>query len=447
MNKLLAKLLVCVAALAMSASLMVVSTYAWLTMSGAPEVDGIQIHIGGSNTVLIAADMTVQNEDGTVSHYPGEFKETLSFSENSGYDYLNSLSGLLPVSTADGIHWFLPDYYDLTDPLVQSGQFANGQMKDITEFLVDDDLSAANLTELGSTDRGHYIYLDFWVVSPGADYLLRISSADDGTDNGSYVIELPNLEKQGDSFVLKEDTGNAGTSVRLGFLVNNDTTTDQDLLSYISSSAYSSRYTRLQGRYIEPGQSLQEIQAENNRFTIYEPNGDLHADGSGEYHITKPLSFINGTITPANISDRLTVQLKNDWRLAENTMQTMLQQQFATAIVGKDISTETEVSLWRYFYQERLQGQLAHYVDRGSFVTNTLSLYKAAQYGKIGAEDENLRLTSNATEDVDITILERDVPQRIRMFIWLEGQDQDCVNSIETSGFSVSLELAGSNDY
>lgn len=447
MNKLLAKLLICIVALVVSASLVVMSTYAWLTMSGAPEVDGIQIHIGGSNTVLIAGDMTVQNEDGTISHYPGAFTQTLNLAEHAGYDYLNDLSGLLPVSTADGIHWVLPDYYDLSDSQVQSGQAVNGELKDITEFIVDEDLSAANLTELSSSTRGHYMYLDFWVVSPGADYQLRVSAGDVTGNSGSYVIEVPDPEKNGNTYTLEDGENVAGGSVRLGFLVNSDTASDNDMRSYISSDTYSGRYTRLQGRYAHRGQNVQEAQGENNRFTIYEPNGDLHADGSQAYCITKPLAVTEEIIYPGDVSDRLTVQLQNKWKPAADGTQTMLQQQFITAMAGKDLSGETESSLWRYFYQERLQGQMSAYVNRGSFVTQTQALYSAAQYGKVSVDNENLRLTSNATEDVYITMLEKDVPQRIRMFVWLEGQDADCVNHMDAAGFSVSLELAGSNDY
>ena len=444
MNKLTAKLLICITALVISASLMVVSTYAWLTMSGAPEVDGIQIHIGGSNTVLIAADMTQENADGTVSHYPGEFSETLQFSDYASYDYLKDVAGLLPVSTADGIHWILPDYYELQDAQVQSGLAVNGQLKDISAFIVDDSLSAANLQELSDTQNGHYLYLDFWVVAPGADYQLRVSAGDGMGTGGSYVIQVPDPKKQGETFVLETGETAAGGAVRVGFLVNEDTASDSDMYSYTRSDGYSSRYGRLQGRYARQGE---RTETENNRFTIYEPNGNLHSDGSGDYVITKPLAVASGTIVETNVADRLTVQLENIWKQAAGGQQTMLEQQFVTAIAGKNVSLETENSLRRYFYQDRLQGLLAPFVEQGSFVTQTQALYNASQYGKVSAENENLHLTGNATEDVYITLLQRDVPQRIRMFLWLEGQDTDCVDHMKAAGFSVSLELAGSNDF
>ena len=53
--------------------------------------------------------------------------------------------------------------------------------------------------------------------------------------------------------------------------------------------------------------------------------------------------------------------------------------------------------------------------------------------------------TANATDDVYIVRLEKNVPQRIRMFVWMEGQDADCVNSAEASSFAFRIELAGSH--
>lgn len=447
MNKILTKLFACLAALVIAASLMVVSTYAWVTMSSTPEVAGMQIRIGGKNTILIAADLTVENEDGTVSHYPGAFAETLDFADFGVYDYLKEVSGLLPVSTADGIHWILPDYYDLEDEMVVSGQAVNGALKDTSEFLVDDTLLAANVEQLPETMQGHYVYLDFWVVSPGANYQLRVSSGDGLGNGGSYVIQIPDVKKQADTYVLS-DGNTAANAVRIGFLTNTQTAADSDLRNYMRSENHSSQFSsRLQGRYAMKGQSAQDIGAEENRFTIYEPNGNLHEDGSGEYCITSPLRVVDGAIVTSTISDRLTVQLENTWKLAANGTQTMLEQQFVTAIAGKDLSTENEQTLQRYFYQERLQSLMAPYLTPGGFVTQTQALYSASQYGKVSAENENLHMAGSATEDVYITTLERDVPQRIRMFIWIEGQDVDCIERVQETNFAISLELAGSNQY
>ena len=192
MKKTMSKLIVSMMALIVAATLAVVSTYAWLTISGAPEVDGIQVNIGGSNTIMVAADMTVTGTDGTVYHYPGEFGQELKFAQHESYEYLSGLSGLMPVSTSDGVHWILPAYYAAEDIQVQSGLAVEGQLKNVADFELDRALSRANLPDTeGSTGLdGHYIYLDFWVVSPGGDYILRLSTGSGTTDGGSFVVDL-----------------------------------------------------------------------------------------------------------------------------------------------------------------------------------------------------------------------------------------------------------------
>ena len=53
--------------------------------------------------------------------------------------------------------------------------------------------------------------------------------------------------------------------------------------------------------------------------------------------------------------------------------------------------------------------------------------------------------TAGATDDVIIVDLQKDVPQRIRMFVWVEGQDVDCTNVLADAGLMINLELAGSS--
>ena len=93
------------------------------------------------------------------------------------------------------------------------------------------------------------------------------------------------------------------------------------------------------------------------------------------------------------------------------------------------------------FYGTYLQGQISPYVTKGAFIKKTSDLYK---FGSSATAKELASLDSKgATEDVYIIKLERNVPQRIRMFIWLEGQDVDCVDSVRSSSFAVNIELAG----
>ena len=105
----------------------------------------------------------------------------------------------------------------------------------------------------------------------------------------------------------------------------------------------------------------------------------------------------------------------------------------------------TPQELVSYFYEQRLQGIYTPYISRGGFVKSTRKLYAAAVEGQVLAEDPALRTVAGATEDTIITVLPKNVPQRIRMFVWLEGQDADCVNAQAATNLIVNLELAGSN--
>lgn len=461
MNKIMSKLIASVLALVVAASLAVMSTYAWMTISGAPEVDGIQVNIGGSNTILVAADMVAVEDDGSIHHYPGEFGQDLNLMQYDSYDYLQELAGLTPVSTSDGVAWFLPVYYQSDDSLVQSGLAVDGQIKDIGQFLLDNRLSHANVAaqQEQGTNSGSYIYLDFWVVSPASGYKLRVSTGDASQDSGSYVIGLmeptevdTDGDGEADAYALQEADETVAASIRVGFLANQDFAKYDDMLHYLSSDAYVDRYTHLMGQYQEPGESAQLYADAQNRFTIYEPNGDLHPKAEGEtagyYQITKPLGMVNGEVVETDIQDILTVQKTNLWISSATGSDKMLAQEFQAAVAGRTFQSGTLDEVFDLFYRERLQGQLARYVHRGMFVENTENLYSVADSddGIVAYDSAVLRMLSGATEDVYITTLQKDVPQRIRMFIWIEGQDADCTNHVSASNIAVSIELAGSND-
>ena len=145
MRKVYIKLIALSLTLALSVTMVVAASYAWLVLSRSPEVSGIQVTIGGGNTILVAADVT-QTVNGQVYHYPDYFADTLNFSRHSSYAYLQTLDGLMPVSTADGIHWFLPTYYAGTDEEVKEGKALAGELKDISQFTMELDFAHANLS-------------------------------------------------------------------------------------------------------------------------------------------------------------------------------------------------------------------------------------------------------------------------------------------------------------
>lgn len=443
------KLIAVVLMLALTACMVVTVTYAWLTVSKNPAVNGIQVTIGGGKTILLAPDVTQTLADGTVVHYPGTFSDKLVFSRYEAYNYLGDLGGLMPVSTADGLTWMSPTYYTASDEAVQKGLAFAGQIKPFSAFAVDSTLANANLTRDEISTAGcSYVYLDFWIVSPGSGYQIRVARGEE--EGGSFLIDLPYpIVGSGtvSGYTLMETDSSAGASLRIGFLVNQDVVTDGSMLEYQRSPGFSGVYTHLLGVYPEKNQPSD---MGSSRFTIYEPNGTLHSAASGvengSYVVTQPLKWEFGGVNPADISSILAVQQSSTWKLAADGNGLQLEAAFQTALAGKDApGTEEAFSL---FYRNALQGQVAHYVSKGQFFTSTKNLYSYASLNGNGIVPkdtiDSILAVSGATDDVYITELERNVPQRIRMFIWIEGQDVDCTADAALSNFTISLELAGS---
>ena len=436
MNQAIKKMVTAGLAVVLSVALIVTATYAWTTLSKAPTVENIKITIGGGHTILLAPDMQTKI-DGETCHYPGYFNDTLIFSRFDSYDYLEQLDSLYPVSTADGLNWFTPTYYDLSDPEVQNGQAAVGEVKPVEYFKNDNELLNANLQNSDSS-AGHYIYLDFWVVSPGTAYTLRVARGDE--NGGSHLIELPKVKEREDGFVLEETDNTFAASARIGFLANEILTTGKDYVAYRNSRYYDSNFEMFSGVYHEKGNYPY---ADNHRFTIYEPNGFLNPKQLDEnrYLQTKAVGLVDEKPSLVDIANRLTVQQKSVWRKGQHNL--TLDAMLSAAIAGKEIKSSEEAET--VLYHDYLQGQFSPYLTRGDFVTKTADLYEKCQNGLATSEQLATLDTSGATEDVYIVKLEKNIPQRIRMFVWIEGQDPDCAEMTQLGRFALSLELAGSN--
>ena len=106
MNKIFRKTIAVGLMVVITLVIVITATYAWMLYSAAPEVQGIQLSLGGSSTILLAPNVT-QVVDGKTYHYPGKFSQMLNFNQYEQYSYLNTIDCLSPVSTADGQHWFL----------------------------------------------------------------------------------------------------------------------------------------------------------------------------------------------------------------------------------------------------------------------------------------------------------------------------------------------------
>ena len=419
-------------------------SYAWLVLSGSPSVNGISVLIGGGQSILLAPDLTQEVEvDGqkVTVHYPGKFSNTLDFSKYDTYNYLNEVSALSPVSSADGHYWLIPQYDE-------DGNLAE-------QFAVDDSLSHGN-----QTSGGGYVYVDYWLVSPGSEYDVRVSM-DEKHGRGSYLVELPPVEKAEDGSLRLADSQNVtAASARVGFLVNTDKESTADMTAYTKSKAYQKAYTKLLGVYQKAGEAYDPADPvmTNHRFTIYEPNGTLHplnAQMEGGYQVTKPLQYDPLTKETKEVDldpSILAVQKENQW-ISNKDGSSRLQQMFQAAVSGKGDLTQEQAA--EYFYKTYLQNQVEQNLTAAVFIRDTSALYKAEttlaypDETLVGAKTVEKLETAGASDGAVITRLERNVPQRIRMYIWLEGQDGDCrsdTQAVKGAAISLKLELAGSTE-
>ena len=448
MNKIYIKLVAMTLILVLLISVMVVSSYAWLVLSGSPVTTGIQVAVGGSNTILTAPNIREVMDDGTVFNYPGRFSDSLNFGHQSDYAYLKDIGNLTPVSTSNGVDWFLPTYYSGSDSQVQEGKIRSGALRDVSEFRLDSELSHANLpaSMREQIKEGSYVYLDFWVMSPSGNYTLRVSTGDEDDDGGSFVIDLMEPTLNADVYEMEAPTGSAAAAVRVGFLANRLMLVDGTMERYQASEFEDERVTSLRGMYQEPNTGNANLN--DTQFLIYEPNGDYHPAHSGiqgNYVQTKPLGLENGEITEIT-AENLTVQRNCSWSMADNGTETQLEQRFEAAMKAKIWDQMNTAEIADRFYYQYLGGQIAPYVDKGRFYGSTDNLLAMAAAGNGMVQQGSLENEyMGATEDREIVKLERNVPQRIRMFIWLEGQDVDCVDNINASRFAVNIELAGGN--
>lgn len=416
------KILASALLIVLSLSMLVMVTFAWYVMSTAPEVSGMQIKIG-SDTIRVAPDC--KDESGQ-HHYPGAFQGVL---ETDTKAIPEDFWGLIPVSTADGKHWFSATYESLEN---------GGDQKE--EYLEDTTLSSANLTARPKSG-GNYLYLDFWVVAP-KDYDLRVSTATQGSgQSGSYVKVFPQVKKDdAGNYSLDETQRQAESSLRIGFLVNED---PAEVDRYKNSKTYDTAYKILKGVYQEQGKELPTSQTS---FTIYEPNCDWHADiqFSGQYKETTPLALVDGKPQPVKLETydgtKLAAQTSATWTRTDDGTQTKLAQALQRALLEAqttDRSITNGQSAGEYLLNQYLKGQLSGYITSGQFVKSTSNLQDGVRLDK-----ENIE-KSGAADDAVIVSLKKNVPQRIRMFVWLEGRDIDCTNEAALKTLLLNLELAG----
>ncbi len=203
------KLAVAAAGVLTSFAVLGTASYAWFTLSTNPEIGGMSFTLGGDETIMISTDQA------QTFHY------TVDISGE-----MNTVNTLRPVSTVDGLNWYLCDYNENTGDIIENEFFLLDWC--VSENHADgtnggsaggDTGGTAGEGADGETAAGHthcdnggfYAYTDIWMKTIADQATLRLS--------------VPNWRLNGGVNFHKETIGG---SYVLSYVVDGDEEADED---------------------------------------------------------------------------------------------------------------------------------------------------------------------------------------------------------------------------
>lgn len=397
-------------ALALALVLLVSSSLAWFTVSTNPEIGGLDVLLYTGKTLQLSTDGV-------------SFDRKIDLSEAFA-----GLAPLRPVSTLDGINWFIPTYD------------SRGVINDPSEFILDDELAYANMLLLdseavnlsgeGMKNQGYYVYGDFWMRTDeyGAKVRLSvpgISGVDENEEDeglyGTYVLANYSGSTSGGSLSISASDKLSETSFRIGFLVDSDGDGDfTDETRFVifepnadrRSSADKPGSTKYDNTYFANDEEKVYVSGYSLNYT------DLSQYSNGKYFVTQPIALgDDGKGHIADIDpDNLIIQTAGSWKTDTDALAASFAQ------TGNGMLNSNAVQSFGKF------------LDPGSYyiegATPNAPTVLSGTEGVIAAD--NL-----------VFELEQNVAVKVRLFIWIEGQDVDCWNDIAAGSVFVNLELAG----
>ncbi len=416
MNMNRSKLISAVIMLVLSVAMLTGASLAWFTVSTAPEISGMQVNMYTDIDLLVSKDGT-----------EGSFTQSISTQqrekplEDTSIDNLPFYAPLKPVSTVDGVHWFLPKYL-ANGALDEVKNFPQATQENVNVVLWSKDengqyteaLDKDSVEHFLADNMGYYVYADIWLmtenengvdvtlsvpnITPGQPHGENVSmqswelgdgsdySKDHGKKYGSYALGKYDATDDG----VRSIDNNAQTALRVGFLV------DDVFTIYEPNADQRSEFT------IKPKDN--EVN-EPGYVVGYKPAADGSNYKNKQYIPTNPIGLVNNVPTVTSIpANRLLVQLQSKWN------EDAIKANYA-APTSADVDTF------------------------GRFIPDNTSLGANAPTDVTGLQTA---LASNNK----ILSLEKDTPKMVRVFFWLEGQDADCWNDIASGSFLVNLEFA-----
>ncbi|MBQ3192131.1 MAG: hypothetical protein IJO21_06080 [Oscillospiraceae bacterium] len=302
-------------------SLFSVASYTWFSLSQTPRVSDMNMYVTTQAGMELAATPR------------GEWGQQLDFRE-----LVDETAPLRPITWSEQQQCFYAAGYGF-----------DGRMLDIASWQKLNDERNANNTTLD----GYYIKTTFYARS-GQNVNVKFSPAVEVSEgiagSGTYVMGKPEW-----GLLIHKNAGlGAEYAIRLGLRI-----------CWVDTNG---------DPYVDPNTG---ITAEPSDFLIYEPNCDIHADGSTGYRLTPSIDGTETLVSPEN----LILQSGSYW-------------------------TECDPIV---------RGEVVHHL--GDFLDTPKLFY--LESGKI---------------------------MKIDLYIWLEGQDVDCLNSIQKAQLIANIQFTGDTE-
>lgn len=423
-SKITVKLIITGVVLLSALALLALGTFAWFTLSKKGEVGGIGIRMEKSDAQWPFEIVQHQDEWRTIEqvmNYPDweknlTLKKVKTDSSPEGRE-IGDCYQLRPISTYDGVHWYLADYdtYGNVAGVKGTDLAAVGNINRYNPYPEEDDKDVP---------ANYVYYYDVWIRTRGESqnaYTLHLNNPlsmdnllNDEMLFGTYV--LPGIIQDPEGQATMSQAGyDASTCLRVGFLFYNQN--EGDSMINVASPSDNSHET--------PGV-----------FWIYEPNSDIRAKyftqygGTGlvkhTYEMQKGITYIAGEGQTTVVGDH--INLKDG-----NILDTSLPK-----------ASGSEVT---YEIQQNTIKQKASAWDMGKVRSKSspdkVNSRDIDHFGKFISHNNPEREGYDGIDTPGMITIEPGKPQHVRIFIWMEGQDVDCWNSSLTGKLAINLEFRG----
>lgn len=386
MRRINSKLIMSVCGILLGVTMLVTASYAWLTVSVKPELRGLVIQII-PNGKEIPFEFSI--------NYDGTDPDSATWTTELHLDELTEEMVLRPISTVDGVNWYLPRYSAAGD--------VNGFWKADLDYCANAD-----------PDSNYLVYADVWVRT-------RNENLDQ-----EMVLSKPSL-KQGGGYNIMASEKFYGSYALWEPMKKDGAWVENDAMASL----------RVGLLFTEEGSNS------GSGFYIYEPNADMRS--------TDFVSWLAGTPDADQMKDLEYTYTQEDSGQAANIVEEYETRYKPEDKPGKYYPTWVPKSTggdnWTLVNVNETLGNrvIAQKTSKWNMDKLTENNLDSEAIGTIGAlckVKADGSLEEMATSNT-MTTVEYETIQKMRIFIWLEGQDVDCWNQIAEGNLYVNLEFMG----